>query len=291
MLLEVHRGPLRVTLAGRGQPEAASEDRTEIPRQTVVATDSTAGRLVMHSRGNSEAIVATAQLYDDTEVVLLSADSPRFAVSSLAHQVVLEVRAGREVNAKLSLAVAVKAPALPAAPARSPEAAKGPAEAEATPAVAPVEPTSSTPAGEPAESTEAPPSPADQSTPPFAEAMEETAADTSNLGWILMGVGVVSLVGGGVATFLALDAKDDQDRATAQYDESDSAEDYERLKNARARASSRQTWSIVLYGAGAASGTAGLLLLTGDSEGDDVALHLRAVAGPASLGVVLGGSF
>lgn len=95
VLLEVHRGPLRVTLAGRGQPEAASEDRTEIPRRTVVATDSTAGRIVMHARGDGESIVATAQLYDNTEVVLLSAQSPRFAVSGLAHQIVLEVRAGR----------------------------------------------------------------------------------------------------------------------------------------------------------------------------------------------------
>ena len=95
VMLEVHRGPLRVTLAGRGQPEAASEDRDEIPQQTLVATDSTAGRIVTHARGDSESVFATAQLYDNTAVVLVSALSPRFAASSLSHEIVLEVRAGR----------------------------------------------------------------------------------------------------------------------------------------------------------------------------------------------------
>ena len=90
--LEVQRGPLRVTLAGRGEPVAIAEERDDIPERTIVATDSTAGRLVMHADGS---VIATVQIYDDTEVVLSSARSPRFSSSHLPHKVTLEVKAGR----------------------------------------------------------------------------------------------------------------------------------------------------------------------------------------------------
>ncbi|HEY68242.1 MAG: hypothetical protein DRI79_14275 [Chloroflexi bacterium] len=90
--LEVQRGPLRVTLAGRGEPVAIAEERDDIPERTIVATDSTAGRLVMHANGS---VIATVQIYDDTEIVLSSARSPRFSASRLPHRITLEVRAGR----------------------------------------------------------------------------------------------------------------------------------------------------------------------------------------------------
>jgi hypothetical protein len=93
--LEVQRGPLSVTLAGRGAPIAIDEERDEIPQRTVVSTGSTAGRLVMHTPQADGLVIATAQLYDNTEVVLLSARSPRFSASRLPHKVTLEVRAGR----------------------------------------------------------------------------------------------------------------------------------------------------------------------------------------------------
>jgi hypothetical protein len=93
--LEVKQGPLRVTLAGRGQPVAIDEERGDIPERTVVATDATSGRLVMHTPEEDQAVVATAQLYDNTEIVLLTARSPRFESSRQPHRVVLEVRAGR----------------------------------------------------------------------------------------------------------------------------------------------------------------------------------------------------
>jgi hypothetical protein len=93
--LEVKQGPLRVTLAGRGQPVAIDEERDDIPERTVVATDATSGRLVMHTPEEDQAVVATAQLYNNTEVVLLTARSPRFERSREPHRVVLEVRAGR----------------------------------------------------------------------------------------------------------------------------------------------------------------------------------------------------
>jgi hypothetical protein len=93
--LEVQRPPLRVTLSGRGQTEAATEDRDELPPRSIVATDSTAGRLVMHAPREDETVVATAQLYDNTEVVLVSAKSPRYSSSRLPHYVTLQVNTGR----------------------------------------------------------------------------------------------------------------------------------------------------------------------------------------------------
>jgi len=93
--LEVQRGPLSATLAGRGAPIAIDEERSEIPEHTIVATGSTAGRLVMHAPQADGPVIVTAQLYDNTEVVLSSARSPRFSASHLPHKVDLEVRTGR----------------------------------------------------------------------------------------------------------------------------------------------------------------------------------------------------
>jgi len=93
--LEVQRGPLRVTLAGRGVPVAITENRDEIPEQTVIATDTTSGQLVAHARQGDHPAVARVQVYDNTEVVLSSARSPRFSASRLPHKVALEVKVGR----------------------------------------------------------------------------------------------------------------------------------------------------------------------------------------------------
>ena len=93
--LEVQQGPLRATLAGRGAPVAIDEDREDIPERTVVATDATAGRLVMRAPQADGPVLATVQLYDNTETSLSSARSPRFPASQLHHQIVLDVGAGR----------------------------------------------------------------------------------------------------------------------------------------------------------------------------------------------------
>lgn len=93
--LQVQRGPLRVTLAGRGQPVAIDEEREEIPERTIVATDATAGLLVMHAPEVDSPVVATVQLYEYTEVLLSEARSPRFAASSLPNQIALEMWTGR----------------------------------------------------------------------------------------------------------------------------------------------------------------------------------------------------
>ena len=132
---------------------------------------------------------------------------------------------------------------------------------------------------------------AEEPAPPLVEAAEEPASATEDLGWILLGLGAATLVGGGVMTLLALDAKEEQSSAAEQYDKSGSVEDYNRLKGARDRASTRQTLSIALYAAGAASGTAGILVLTVADKGDNAAFQLRALAGPTSIGLSLGGSF
>lgn len=95
VILEVQRGPLRVTLAGRRDPVAIAEEREGIPPRTVVATDSTAGRLVMVPAEEEASIVTTVQLYDDTEVELVSARSPRFSSSRLPHEVILAIDEGR----------------------------------------------------------------------------------------------------------------------------------------------------------------------------------------------------
>ncbi len=93
--LEVQRGPLSATLPGRGEPVAIEQERDNVPERTIVATEATRGRLVMHASRADNPVVVAVQLYENTEVVFLSARSPRFTNSSLPHKIVLEVRSGR----------------------------------------------------------------------------------------------------------------------------------------------------------------------------------------------------
>ncbi|MBN1815026.1 MAG: FecR domain-containing protein [Anaerolineae bacterium] len=93
--LEVERGPVRVTWAGRGEPIAIAEQRDAIPERTIITTDLTEGRLVMHAPQEDRPVVTSVQLYDNTGVVLSSARSPRFSISQLPHRVALEVLSGR----------------------------------------------------------------------------------------------------------------------------------------------------------------------------------------------------
>ena len=93
--LEVQRGPVRATLAGEGRPVAIADTLDEIPERTVVATDSTSGQLVVRAPQADSAAVTRIQIYDNTEVVLSSARSPRFSASRMPHTVALQVTAGR----------------------------------------------------------------------------------------------------------------------------------------------------------------------------------------------------
>ncbi|MCX7680590.1 MAG: FecR family protein [Anaerolineae bacterium] len=93
--LEVQRPPLSIRLPGRELPLSVTEHHNEVPERTLVTTAATAGRLVCHAPKAESPIIAIAQLYDQTSLLLLSARSPRFALSKLPHQVNLEVQRGR----------------------------------------------------------------------------------------------------------------------------------------------------------------------------------------------------
>ncbi len=93
--LEVQRAPLSVTWAGRGQPVSVAKDRDDVPERTIVATNSTSGRLVIRAPETDGLLIATVQIYEETQVVLSSARSPRFPASRLPHKITLEVQAGR----------------------------------------------------------------------------------------------------------------------------------------------------------------------------------------------------
>ncbi|MFL7794123.1 MAG: FecR domain-containing protein [Anaerolineae bacterium] len=92
--LEVQRGSLRVLRPGDVIPVAIAEDHDNIPERTVITTDLTEGRLVMHSP-QDDSVVTSVQLYNDTRVVLSAAKSPRFSISQLPHKVTMEVTTGR----------------------------------------------------------------------------------------------------------------------------------------------------------------------------------------------------
>lgn len=95
--LQVQRGPLSVVYAGRGRPRSVSEDSGDIPiGSRIRAPNATTGQLIIRapqSRGGAP--IATVQLYDETEFVVTSARSPRFAASHLPHNVALQMDAGR----------------------------------------------------------------------------------------------------------------------------------------------------------------------------------------------------
>lgn len=95
--LQVQRAPLSVVYGGRGRPRSVSEDTTDIPPGSrIVAPNATSGRLLVQApQSEGTTPIATVQLYDQADLVLASARSPRFSTSSLPHHVVLEMEAGR----------------------------------------------------------------------------------------------------------------------------------------------------------------------------------------------------
>jgi hypothetical protein len=93
--LEVQRGTLRVTQGGVGAPIAIAEAYDDIGERDIITTDLAQGRLVFHASDGEEAVVGSVQLYDNTEVTLSTARSPRFSISRLPHKVALNVQTGR----------------------------------------------------------------------------------------------------------------------------------------------------------------------------------------------------
>jgi hypothetical protein len=81
--------------AGRGAAIAIAERYDDVSARTVVTTDLAQGRLIFQAPQEDAPVVASVQIYDNTEVSLTSARSPRFAISQLPHQVALQVESGR----------------------------------------------------------------------------------------------------------------------------------------------------------------------------------------------------
>jgi hypothetical protein len=95
--LQIQRGPLSVVRGGRGRPVSVAEDSDSVLEGSRIRTpNATSGQLVIEAPQSKDATpIATVQLYDDTEIVLSSARSPRFSTSPLPHEIVLEMEAGR----------------------------------------------------------------------------------------------------------------------------------------------------------------------------------------------------
>ncbi len=95
--LEVQRGPLSVVHRGQGRPRSVFEDTDDVPiGSRITAPNATSGQLVVRAPQSSGSTpIASIQLYDETEFVLSSARSPRFAGSHLPHTLALDMKAGR----------------------------------------------------------------------------------------------------------------------------------------------------------------------------------------------------
>jgi hypothetical protein len=95
--LQIQRGPLSVVRGGRGRPVSVAEDSDNVLEGSrIEAPNATSGRLVIEVPQSKDATpIATVQLYDETEIVLSSARSPRFSTSPLPHEIALEMEAGR----------------------------------------------------------------------------------------------------------------------------------------------------------------------------------------------------
>ena len=80
-------GNRRALLAGEGGLLVESGER--------VLTGSTASAIIAVNPPNQEQLLARLQVYSNTDIILLEADTPRFAVSDNTHRLVLEVDNGR----------------------------------------------------------------------------------------------------------------------------------------------------------------------------------------------------
>ncbi len=95
--LQVQRGPLSVVRGGRGRPVSVAEDSDNVLEGSMIkAPNAASGHLLIRpSEPKGAAPIAIMQLYDETEIILSSARSPRFATSPLPHEVTLDMAAGR----------------------------------------------------------------------------------------------------------------------------------------------------------------------------------------------------
>lgn len=95
--LQVQRGPLSMVRGGQGRPVSIAEDSDDVLEGSkITAPNAASGRVLIQPSGSKgTAPIVTVQLYDETEIVLSSARSPRFDTSPLPHQIALKMEAGR----------------------------------------------------------------------------------------------------------------------------------------------------------------------------------------------------
>ncbi len=95
--LQIHRGPLSVVRAGRGRPVSVADDTDDVLEGSkIAAPNGTSGQiLIQPADGGGPAPITTIQLYDETELTLASARSPRFRNSPLPHRMSLGMETGR----------------------------------------------------------------------------------------------------------------------------------------------------------------------------------------------------
>ncbi len=95
--LQVQRAPLSVVRGGRGRPVSVTDDTEDILEGSrIMAPDGASGRLLIQPpEQRGAAPIASIQLYDESELVLQAARSPRFSASPLPHKIRLHMDSGR----------------------------------------------------------------------------------------------------------------------------------------------------------------------------------------------------
>ncbi|MBN1178282.1 MAG: hypothetical protein JXD18_03665 [Anaerolineae bacterium] len=96
VVLEPQRGTPSMQRGGAGPVEAVIEPIPNILPNTFIATDENAhSTLTIYVPSNEQVAAATVQIYNSTDLVFVSARSPRFDVSPLPHAAVIQVTSGR----------------------------------------------------------------------------------------------------------------------------------------------------------------------------------------------------
>jgi hypothetical protein len=88
----VSSGTVLVTRPGRSAPEANLHD---IPPGSAVATDSNANSILTFASADTGQVLASVQIFGDTQLLITQANSPRFFTGEHPHRISIQVTAGR----------------------------------------------------------------------------------------------------------------------------------------------------------------------------------------------------
>ena len=191
--------------------------------------------------------------------------------------IVLVARPGEATGAELKLTELPRPPAPPIAPEPDPTATPAP------PATPDTEP----------ESPPEPPAAPDPASAAFLEEVEPSGPGA--LPWVLLAAGAASAAGGAGMTLWALDGRSEADRYDDPAGEDarglSSDERRRRYLEAEQAITTRRVASFVLYGLGAASAVAGVVLLWTGSEEEPGGVRWAPSVSPVMSGISLHGSF